>query len=288
MRGPSDAGTPAITVRGLTMRYGRREVLRGIDLTVRHGEVLALLGPNGAGKTTTVEILEGFRTPTGGHVEVLGEDPAHADEGWRAGIGVVLQSWRDHARWRVGELLEHVASCHPAPRSVAGTLDTLGLTEQAGQTCGRLSGGQRRRLDVALGIIGDPLLLFLDEPTAGFDPVARREFHELIERLKEGGMTIVLTTHDLHEAERLSDRTAVLIDGRIAAFGTNEQLAQDARAQARVVWQENGERREETAEDPSRLVWELHRKFDGPVPGLEVHRPTLEDIYLRMVAEAGA
>ncbi|MFJ4002685.1 ABC transporter ATP-binding protein [Streptomyces sp. NPDC090023] len=288
MRGPTDVGAPAINVRGLTMRYGRQDVLRGLDLTVEHGEVLALLGPNGAGKTTTVEILEGFRAPTGGEVQVLGCDPRHGDERWRAQIGVVLQSWRDHARWRVGELLEHVASYYPAPRSVAETLGTLGLAAQAGQTCQRLSGGQRRRLDVALGIIGDPRLLFLDEPTAGFDPVVRREFHELIARLKEGGMTMVLTTHDLDEAERLSDRTVVLIDGRVAASGTNAQLAEEARARARVFWTEDGERREQTAEDPSRLVWELHQKFDGPIPGLEVHRPTLEDVYLRMVAEAGA
>ncbi|WP_258314658.1 ABC transporter ATP-binding protein [Streptomyces sp. Act143] len=286
MHGPTDVVTPAIAVRDLTMRYGRQDVLRGVDLTVEQGELLALLGPNGAGKTTTVEILEGFRTPTEGHVEVLGQDPARADERWRAQVGVVLQSWRDHARWRVGELLEHVASYYPAPRSVAGTLDTLGLTAQARKTCRELSGGQRRRLDVALGIIGDPRLLFLDEPTAGFDPVARREFHELIERLREDGMTMVLTTHDLNEAERLADRTAVLIDGRIAAFGTGAQLAEEARARARVVWTDGGERREQRAADPSRLVWELHQKFGGPIPGLEVHRPTLEDVYLRMVAEA--
>ncbi|MGX4692311.1 ABC transporter ATP-binding protein [Streptomyces sp. JNUCC 63] len=270
------------------MRYGDQDVLRGVDLTVEHGEVLALLGPNGAGKTTTVEILEGFRSRTDGEVRVLGQDPQRAGEEWRGQVGVVLQSWRDHARWRVGELLEHVASYYRAPRSVAETLDTLGLTAHANQVCQRLSGGQRRRLDVALGIIGDPRLLFLDEPTAGFDPVVRREFHELIERLKEDGMTMVLTTHDLHEAERLSDRTAVLIDGQIAAFGTGAELAAEARAQARVVWTEDGVRREEQTSDPSRYVWELHRKHDGPVPDLEVHRPTLEDVYLRMIAEAGA
>ncbi|MEW2047469.1 ABC transporter ATP-binding protein [Streptomyces sp. NPDC005476] len=288
MRGPAETDTAAIAVRGLTMRYGDQDVLRGVDLTLEHGEVLALLGPNGAGKTTTVEILEGFRSRTDGEVRVLGKDPQRADEEWRGQVGVVLQSWRDHARWRVGELLEHVASYYPAPRSVAETLETLGLSAHAHQVCQRLSGGQRRRLDVALGIIGDPRLLFLDEPTAGFDPVVRREFHELIERLKEDGMTMVLTTHDLHEAERLSDRTAVLIDGRIAAFGTGAELAAEARAQARVVWTQDGVRREERTSDPSHYVWELHRKHDGPIPGLEVHRPTLEDVYLRMIAEAGA
>lgn len=288
MRGPTEPDLPAIEVRGLTMRYGSRTVLHGVDLSVQRGEVLGLLGPNGAGKTTTIEILEGFRARTEGDVRVLGEDPQRAGQEWRAQVGIVLQSWRDHARWRVAELLEHVASCYPAPRSVAETLDTLGLTAQAGQTCQRLSGGQRRRLDVALGIIGGPQLLFLDEPTAGFDPVARREFHKLIERLKDDGMTLVLTTHDLHEAERLSDRTAILVDGRITAFGTNTELAASARAMARVLWiDEDGRQQAEQTADPSQYVWELHQKFDGPVPGLEVQRPTLEDIYLRMITGTG-
>ncbi|MGW7367444.1 ABC transporter ATP-binding protein [Streptomyces sp. NPDC054841] len=267
------------------MRYGKKEILRGVDLTVNHGEVLALLGPNGAGKTTTVEVLEGFRRRTSGSVTVLGKDPDDVDEQWRGRLGIVLQTWRDHARWRVGELLHHFASYYERPRDVTEVLEVLRLDEQAGQLCSNLSGGQRRRLDVALGIIGDPELLFLDEPTTGFDPVVRREFHDLVERLKTDGMTMVLTTHDLHEAERLADRIAILIDGRISAFGTAEELGEQARAQARVVWSADGVRQEQQTDDPSRLAWELHNKFGAPVPDLEVHRPTLEDIYLRMIAE---
>ncbi|MDF3149121.1 MULTISPECIES: ABC transporter ATP-binding protein [unclassified Streptomyces] len=270
------------------MRYGEKEVLKGVDLTVRRGEVLALLGPNGAGKTTTIEIMEGFRRRTGGDVSILGEDPDGVDEDWRARVGIVLQSWRDHQRWRVGELLEHFASYYRAPRDPAELLRELGLAEHAGQVCQKLSGGQRRKLDVALGIVGNPELLFLDEPTTGFDPVARREFHEMVERLRDGGMTMVLTTHDLHEAERLADRIAVLIDGRIHANGTPAELADRARAEARVVWDQDGERQTQLTDDPSRLVWELHDKLQGPIPGLQVHRPTLEDIYVRMIREGEA
>lgn len=265
------------------MRYGEKEVLKGVDLTVRRGEVLALLGPNGAGKTTTIEIMEGFRRRTGGDVSILGEDPDGVDEDWRARVGIVLQSWRDHQGWRVGELLEHFASYYPDPRHPAELLRELGLAEHAGQVCQKLSGGQRRKLDVALGIVGNPELLFLDEPTTGFDPVARREFHEMVERLRDGGMTMVLTTHDLHEAERLADRIAVLVDGRIHANGTPAELADRALAEARVVWDQDGERQTQLTDDPSRLVWELHEKFQGPIPGLQVHRPTLEDIYVRMI-----
>ncbi|MFJ4827635.1 ABC transporter ATP-binding protein [Streptomyces bacillaris] len=266
------------------MRYGEKVALRGIDLQVERGEVFAMLGPNGAGKTTTVEILEGFRRRTSGSVDVLGADPGSAEESWRARVGIVLQSWRDHRQWRVGELLAHMATYYPAPRDPAQVQEALGMASFAGRRCEELSGGQRRRLDVALGIIGDPELLFLDEPTTGFDPVARREFHELVERLRADGMSIVLTTHDLYEAERLADRIAVLIDGRITASGTSAELAARAEAQARVVWRDvSGVRHEQASTDPSRLVWELHREFEGPVPDLEVHRPTLEDIYLRMI-----
>lgn len=207
---------PVIRVRDLQMSYGSRHVLHGIDLDIHRGEIFALLGPNGAGKTTTVEILEGFRQRSAGEAAVLGTDPARGNDAWRARIGLVLQSWRDHRRWQVAELLTHFATYYPRPRDPAELLALVGLTEQARQQVDRLSGGQRRRLDVALAIVGRPELLFLDEPTTGFDPEARRDFHDLVERLaRDEGVTILLTTHDLAEAERLADRIAMLVNGRI-------------------------------------------------------------------------
>ncbi|MFE3886576.1 ABC transporter ATP-binding protein [Streptomyces lydicus] len=269
----------------MRMSYGDTHVLHGIDLDIHRGEIFALLGPNGAGKTTTVEILEGFRQRSAGEVTVLGTDPARGDDAWRARIGLVLQSWRDHRRWRVAELLRHFALYYPAPRDPAELLALVGLAEQAGQQVDRLSGGQRRRLDVALAIVGRPELLFLDEPTTGFDPEARRDFHDLVERLaRDEGVTVLLTTHDLAEAERLADRIAVLVSGRIRAGGTPAELARRAAAQAEVRWTTaDGTARRERTEDPSRLVWELHRDAQGPVADLEVRRPTLEDTYLHMV-----
>ncbi|MFD3566954.1 ABC transporter ATP-binding protein [Streptomyces sp. NPDC058667] len=278
-------GPLAIQVRDLTMAYGDVDVLRGVDLDIHRGEVFALLGPNGAGKTTTVEILEGFRKRSGGEVSVLGTDPERGGDAWRGRIGLVLQSWRDHRRWRVAELLTHFATYYPDPRDPAELLSLVGLTDQAGRQVDRLSGGQRRRLDVALGIVGRPELLFLDEPTTGFDPQARHEFHILVERLaRDEGVTVLLTTHDLAEAERLADRIAMLVGGRIRACGTPVDLARRAAAQAEVRWtSDDGTPRRERTEDPSRLVWELHRNEDGPIADLEVRRPTLEDTYLHMV-----
>ncbi|MFB6551173.1 ABC transporter ATP-binding protein [Streptomyces sp. NPDC056405] len=276
---------PVIQARGLTMAYGDIDVLHGIDLDVHRGEVFALLGPNGAGKTTTVEILEGFRQRSAGEVRVLGADPERGDDAWRGRIGLVLQSWRDHPRWRVAELLTHFATYYPDPRDPAELLALVGLTDQADRQVNRLSGGQRRRLDVALGIVGRPELLFLDEPTTGFDPEARREFHLLVERLAhDEGVTVLLTTHDLMEAERLADRIAMLVGGRIRACGTPSELARRAAARAEVRWTaDDGTSRRERTDDPSRLVWELHRNADGPIADLEVRRPTLEDTYLHMV-----
>ncbi|MCM2388686.1 ABC transporter ATP-binding protein [Streptomyces sp. CWNU-1] len=267
------------------MAYGDTHVLHGIDLDIHRGEVFALLGPNGAGKTTTVEILEGFRQRSAGEVRVLGSDPERGDDAWRGRIGLVLQSWRDHRRWRVAELLTHFAMYYPDPRDPAELLALVGLTEQADQRVERLSGGQRRRLDVALGIVGRPELLFLDEPTTGFDPQARHEFHVLVERLaRDEGVTVLLTTHDLVEAERLADRIAMLVNGRIRACGTPSELARRAAAQAEVRWTaDDGTPRRERTEDPSQLVWELHRDAGGPIADLEVRRPTLEDTYLHMV-----
>ncbi|EMF57569.1 ABC transporter [Streptomyces bottropensis ATCC 25435] len=269
----------------MTMTYGDIDVLHGVDLDIHRGEVFALLGPNGAGKTTTVEILEGFRRRSAGEVSVLGTDPERGGDAWRGRIGLVLQSWRDHRRWRVAELLTHFATYYPDPRDPAELLALVGLTDQAGRRVDRLSGGQRRRLDVALGIVGRPELLFLTEPTTGFDPQARHEFHVLVERLaRDDGVTVLLTTHDLVEAERLADRIAVLVGGRIRACGTPAELARRAAARAEVRWTaDDGTMRRERTEDPSRLVWELHRHADRPIAGLEVRRPTLEDTYLHMV-----
>jgi ABC-2 type transport system ATP-binding protein len=282
---PTTTARPVVRARDLTMAYGDVTVLHGVDLEIHRGEVFALLGPNGAGKTTTVEILEGFRRRSAGEVRVLGADPERGDDAWRGRIGLVLQSWRDHRRWRVAELLTHFATYYPHPRDPAELLALVGLTDQAGRQVDRLSGGQRRRLDVALGIVGRPELLFLDEPTTGFDPEARHEFHVLVERLaRDEGVTVLLTTHDLAEAERLADRIAMLVGGRIRACGTPAELARRAAAQAEVRWTaDDGTYRRERTADPSRLVWELHRDADGPIAGLEVRRPTLEDTYLHMV-----
>lgn len=287
--GAPTAAQPIIHISDLRMSYGSADVLHGIDLEIHRGEIFALLGPNGAGKTTTVEILEGFRQRSAGQVRVLGMDPARGDDAWRGRIGLVLQSWRDHRRWRVAELLTHFATYYPDPRDPAELLALVGLTAQAGQQIDRLSGGQRRRLDVALAIVGRPELLFLDEPTTGFDPEARRDFHDLVERLAhDEGVTILLTTHDLAEAERLADRIAMLVNGRIRACGTPSELARRAAAQAEVRWTApDGTDRHERTEDPSRRVWELHRDMDGPIAGLEVRRPTLEDTYLHMVHQEG-
>ncbi|MFB9877865.1 ABC transporter ATP-binding protein [Planobispora siamensis] len=277
----------AVSVRGLRMRYGAADVLRGVDLEIRRGEIFTLLGPNGAGKTTTIEILEGFRKRSAGEVSVLGTDPEKGGDDWRARLGIVLQNWRDHTRWGVRELVVHLSRFYDAPRDPDELVAAVGLTEQAGQQVGRLSGGQRRRLDVALGIIGRPELLFLDEPTTGFDPQARHEFHLLLTRLAaDDGMTVVLTTHDLAEAEKLAHRTAILVGGRIAVCGTPGELAREVQAQSSVRWIEDGRERVLSTPDPSRAAWELHNRFDGPVPGLEIRRPSLEESYLELIGRA--
>jgi ABC-2 type transport system ATP-binding protein len=285
------AVTPVLDVRGLQMHYGPAQVLRGVDFTARAGEVLALLGPNGAGKTTTIEILEGFRMRSAGEVRVLGVDPAHGDEAWRARLGVVLQSWRDHAKWRVSELLEHVGSFYSPyatsdivrPWPTDELIAAVGLTEHAHKRVRMLSGGQRRRLDVAMGIVGRPELLFLDEPTAGFDPHARREFHDLVHRLTDlGDTTILLTTHDLDEAEKLADRILVLAGGTIIADGSADELAQRITAEAEVRWTLGGERFVHATTDATGFVRELLAQHEQ-VTGLEVRRASLEDTYMALV-----
>ena len=288
-----------LDVRDLRMRYGRTDVLSGVSFGGRRGEVLALLGPNGAGKTTTIEILEGFRMRSSGQVSVLGTDPARGGEAWRARIGVVLQSWRDHGKWQVRELLAHLGSYY-APYAAAGTprpwdvdelIATVGLTALAGQRVRRLSGGQRRRLDVAIGIVGRPELLFLDEPTAGFDPEARREFHDLVHRLADREeATILLTTHDLDEAEKLADRILILAAGRIVADGSADELSRLMSTQAEVRWSRDGQRFVHSADEPTRFVRELFRQYGESVEDLEVRRASLEDTYMALVrqAESGA
>jgi ABC-2 type transport system ATP-binding protein len=269
------------------MRYGARDVLDGVGFVAHRGEVLALLGPNGAGKTTTIEILEGFRIRSGGDVRVLGTDPARAGEDWRAQVGIVLQSWRDHGKWRVRELLDHLGRFY-VPYSEPFAADELiaivGLEEHAGQRIASLSGGERRRLDVAIGIVGRPELLFLDEPTAGFDPEARRDFHDLVHRMSDlEGTTILLTTHDLAEAERLADRILILSGGRIVADGSSDQLARDVAGLAEVRWSCNGDRYVHATEDATAFVRELFAQHGEAVRDLEVRRASLEDTYMAMV-----
>jgi ABC-2 type transport system ATP-binding protein len=281
-----------IDVRGLRMTYGSHEVLSGVDLEVRAGEVVCLLGPNGAGKTTTIEILEGFRLPSGGDVRVLGEDPATAGDAWRARVGVVLQSWRDHARWTPRMLLTSLGGYfrpyatpdRPRPYEVDWLLDTVRLTEHADRKIGTLSGGQRRRLDVAVGIIGRPELLFLDEPTAGFDPQARRDFHELVHRLSDlEGTTILLTTHDLAEAERLADRILILANGRIVADGSADELTRQVAGTAEVRWACGAERFVHPTDDVVGFVRRLMTEHGDDLTDLEVRKASLEDTYLAMV-----
>jgi ABC-2 type transport system ATP-binding protein len=276
----------AVLVRDLCKSYGELMAVDGIDLEIGSGEVFALLGPNGAGKTTTVEILEGLRHRDGGTVAVFGQDPAHAGRAWRARVGIVLQLTGTAGELTVLELVRHFATFYPRPRRVEETLELVGLTAKARSRVTQLSGGQVRRLDVALGIVGQPELLFLDEPTTGFDPGARRQFWDLIRRLRELGTTIVLTTHYLDEAEALADRIAVIAAGHIVASGDAASLGGRDAAAAHVSWDGQGERHLVETTSPTQLVAELSERFGGEVPGLTVTRPTLEDIYLELIGGA--
>jgi ABC-2 type transport system ATP-binding protein len=289
--------TVVVDVQGLRMRYGTTDVLGDVSFQARHGEVLVLLGPNGAGKTTTVEILEGFRMRSAGRVEVLGTDPAHGDERWRARVGVVLQSWRDHARWQVRELLAHLGSYYAGfstesverPWDADELIAAVGLSEHADKQLRMLSGGQRRRLDVAIGIVGRPEVLFLDEPTAGFDPQARREFHDLVHHLaEEGKTTILLTTHDLDEAEKLADRILILDGGRILANGTTTELARQIVGADEVRWTHDGQRYMQSTNESTRFVFDLFKRHGEAIADLEVRRSSLEAAYLALVRQAEA
>ncbi|MCE7009803.1 ABC transporter ATP-binding protein [Kibdelosporangium philippinense] len=276
-----------LDVRDLRMRYGTNDVLKGVNFHACRGEVLALLGPNGAGKTTTIEILEGFRMRSAGEVSVLGVDPAHADEAWRARLGVVLQSWRDHGKWRVRDLLHHLGSYYTPyrePWNADELIDVVGLTAHASKRIMSLSGGQRRRLDVAVGIVGRPDLLFLDEPTVGFDPAARREFHDLVHRLSDDeDTTILLTTHDLAEAEKLADRILILAGGRVIADGSADQLSLQMSTESEVKWTLHGQRYVHATTEATKFVHDLFKQHGDDVGDLEVRRGNLEDTYMAMV-----
>jgi ABC-2 type transport system ATP-binding protein len=275
---------PAVTVRGLVKRYGGTTVLDGLDLDVRRGECFALLGPNGAGKTTTIELLLGVLRRDGGTVEVLGEDPARAGRAWRARVGVVSQGEPAGQALTVQETLDHFAHYHSRPRPTADLLDAVGLADRAGVRVRGLSGGQRRRLAVALGVQGDPDLVFLDEPTTGMDPVARRQFWGLVRGLRDAGTTVLLTTHYLDEAAELADRVGVVAGGRLVEVAAPDELGGHLRRVATVGWTEDGARRQVRTETPAAVLRDLLAASPhGEVPGLTVTRPTLEDVYLTLV-----
>jgi ABC-2 type transport system ATP-binding protein len=276
----------AIRVSGLRKTYRGQAAVDGLDLSVERGEVFSLLGPNGAGKSTTVEILEGYRRRDGGDVRVLDHDPADASAAWKSRIGIVLQRVDDLAQsseLTVREWVGATAAYFPDPLPPDEAIELVGLAGKRDQRASSLSGGQRRRLDVALGIVGRPELLFLDEPTTGFDPEARRQFWGLIESLAEAGTTILLTTHYLDEAERLADRVAVISAGRIVEVGAPQTLGGRADAAATVRWVGPDGPQRLTTDTPTATVRELADRFGGEVPELVVERPSLEDVYLRMI-----
>ena len=278
----------AIQVKSLVKNYPNKIAVAGIDLDVKTGEIFALLGPNGAGKTTTVEILEGYRDRDSGEVLVLGQDPGNLGKNsrsWRNQIGIVLQSTKDSEDLSVKEVVSHFANYYSNARDPLQVIEEVGLTEKIDARVETLSGGQRRRLDVALGIIGNPEILFLDEPTTGFDPEARRQFWDLIRKLRDEGTTILLTTHYLDEAEALADRVGVIVNGKIVEISTPADLGNRKTAKARVIWNENGLEKSAETDQPTELVKKLDQQFGGEIPGLQVIRPSLEDIYLQMIGE---
>jgi ABC-2 type transport system ATP-binding protein len=276
----------AVAVSGLTKAYGGQDALRGISFAIEEGEVFGLLGPNGAGKTTTVEILEGYRRRDSGEVSVLGVDPADADGGWRDRIGIVLQSSAMYPRLSVFEHMRLFAGYYATPRDPDEVITLVGLEEKRDALVKSLSGGQRRRLDLALGLVGDPELLFLDEPTTGFDPAARRAAWEMIRSLRALGKTVLLTTHYLDEAEQLADRVAVLRDGAIVALGTPEELG--GARETEIRYRLDGRDVVLSTDEPTRILHELTAEAlaaGRELEGLSVRRATLEEIYLSLTED---
>lgn len=303
-RAPERPTTPVIEVRGLTKRYGDTIAVDGIDLTVWQSEIFALLGPNGAGKTTTLEMLEGYRRPDAGTISVLGQDPARAGLDWRARIGLVLQASKLPEELTVSELVSRYAGYYPHPRDVDETIELVGLSGKRKARAGQLSGGQQRRLDVAIALVGDPDLVFLDEPTTGFDPAARRQAWSMVENLRTLGKSVLLTTHYMDEAEELADRLAVIVAGRVVAEGTPEtvggrdtapvrlsflrpRLSEDDRLRFSLIGDvdQDGDRVVLTAPDVGRATGQLvdwARDTGDALTGLEIRRPSLEDVYLTL------
>jgi ABC-2 type transport system ATP-binding protein len=277
----------AIEVEGLRKSYGGREVLHDLSFSVETGEVFALLGPNGAGKTTTVEILEGYRSRDAGDVRVLGHDPGRPGSDFRARIGIVLQSSAVYHLLTVREMLQLFAGYYPSPRPVDEVIQLVDLAEKRDARVRTLSGGQLRRLDLALALVGDPELLFLDEPTTGFDPGARRQAWETVRELRTLGKSIVLTTHYMEEAQRLADRVAILRDGRIVATGSPRELL-TGQAAVEIRFRRNGKEVVLETDEPTRVLHELTSEAVArgvELEGLEVHRRTLEDLYLEVTRE---
>jgi ABC-2 type transport system ATP-binding protein len=279
-----------IEVNDLRKSYGEVEAVRGVSFSVERGEVFGLLGPNGAGKTTTVEILEGYRRRSGGQVRVLGQDPEERDRRLQERVGIVLQNCGFYPRATVREAVEHFAKAYPSPRDPAETIALVGLEGKADEHTKKLSGGQQRRLDLALALVGDPELIFLDEPTTGFDPAARRTAWSVVRRLKELEKTVLLTTHYLDEAQELADRVAIIKEGLVVAEGPPGELGPRT-ARYRVSYLSDGRRVEHQTDDPTDLLHRLTRDAlarGERLEGLEVARPTLEDVYLELTHEAGS
>ncbi len=278
-----------VDVKGLRKRYGDVVAVDGVDLGIRRGQVFGLLGPNGAGKSTTVEILQGNRSRDAGQVSVLGSDPERGKRPWRSRVGVVWQDGSLPAELTVGESVRHFARYYPTPRDPQEVIGLVGLDGKTGSRIKTLSGGQRRRLDVALGVIGNPEFLILDEPTTGFDPAARRRVWDLIRALSGEGTTILLTTHYLEEAQALVDRLAVVAAGRVVAEGEPGALVERYGTGATVEWTEpDGTARAEHTHTPTRTVARLTRHFEGEIPRLRINRPSLEDVYLRLTGQHDA